>query len=237
MRITNKKEYDQFIQILRGLSAGQEFIDFQRKIVKTQKEIVGVRTPELRKMAKQISREPHDAIFEYGQNNIFEEVLLKGFLIGKEKDFEKGVALFEKLAMSFDSWAEVDMICSNLAFVKNNENLSFKFFSKLLKSDHEFICRSGVVGLMKCFLSEDQICTTLNALDEVECDKYYVNMAIAWLISEIIVQNPQNAEKNMQNIIKNHHFNRFIINKSIQKAIESYRIDKQLKDKLREMKI
>jgi len=75
------------------------------------------------------------------------------------------------------------------------------------------------------------------AVGGVKCEKYYVEMAIAWLISEIMIKNTQNAIEIMQKIIKNMQLNKFIINKSIQKACESYRIEQKIKYKLKEMKI
>lgn len=237
MEIITKQDYQKFIDCLYKLSSGEKFIAFQQKIVNTKKTIVGVKTPELRKFAKKIYNSEHDGLFKYGENKNFEEVLVKGLVIGMHTDCDFALQNLSKLVKSFDTWAETDMICSSFKFFKGNEERLFEYFSKLAKSEKEFVSRFGIVCLMKYFLGENDICRTFNALDQVICDKYYVNMAISWLICEALTKNPQNAVENMQKIIKNHHFNSFIINKSIQKCCDSFRFDKETKNKLKELKI
>ena len=232
MNIENQKDYDNMIELLRTKSAGQDFVDFSYKIIKTQKQIVGVRTLELKKLAKEIYKGKHDKLFELGDDKIYEEVMIKGFVLCLHKDSEYVFPRLVKLAQCFDCWAEVDLN-AGLKCVNGAED-NYDFFCSLLASDKEFVVRLGVVGLMKFFLGEYE--RVLTALDKIKCDKYYVNMAISWLISEILIKNSQNAKEIMQKIIKNHHFNEFIINKGIQKACESFRIDAEIKDKLRKLK-
>lgn len=221
---------------LRALSAGSDFIEFTKKIVKTQKEIIGVRTIDIRKLAKQISKCDHDALFKFGSNLSYEEVLIKGIVLAHEKDFDLVRPHLDELINVFDSWAEVDMICSSLAFVKGNEIKVFEYFSKLLQSPKRFACRFGVIGLMKYFLAENMLDKVLILLDNAACDDYYVEMGIAWLISEILIKYSKKAIENMKKIEKNYHFSKFVVNKAIQKATESYRIDQTLKTKLRTLK-
>jgi len=236
MEIVTKKDYENFVKTLKEKSAGADFVLFSEKIIKTNKPMIGVRTPELRKLAKQIYKQNHSGLFMF-DFGYYEESLVKGLVLSFYKEFDNAENKLSTLINNFDSWGEVDMVCSNLAFVKNDNEKARRYFYDLLKSEKEFVCRFGVVALMKYFLDEEEIEDTFKQLDNIICDKYYVEMAIAWLISEVLIKNPQNAPKNMQKIIKNHHFNKFIINKGIQKACESYRIDDQTKQKLREMKI
>lgn len=236
MEIITKQDYENFVKFLKEKSAVEDFVLFSQKIIKTNKPMIGVRTPELRKLAKEIYKQNHSGLFHYDFGN-FEESLIKGLVLAQYKEFDKVEKPLTKLINSFDSWGEVDMVCSNLAFVKNDKEKARQYFYSLVKSEKEFVCRFGVVALMKYFLDENEIENTFKQLDTIICDKYYVEMAIAWLISEVLIKNPQKAPENMQKIIKNHHFNKFIINKGIQKGCESYRIDDQTKQKLREMKI
>ena len=233
MKIENKNDYNKMLDILRQKSAGQDYINFSYRVVKTNKEIIGVRTPDLKKLAKEIYKDSHDKLFEFGENKIYEEVMIKGFVLCLHKDEDYVFPRLLKLAEVFDSWAEVDLN-SGLKCIKGTKE-DFNFFCGLLKSDKEFVVRLGIVVLMKFFINDYN--GVLSALDVVNCDKYYVNMAVAWLISEILIKNSQNATEIMQKIIKNHHFNKFIINKGIQKACESYRIDEDIKQELRKLKI
>lgn len=237
MEIKTKADYDAFLRTLEELCSGEDFIKFQTKIVNTKKQIIGVKSPQIRQLAKDIFKSNHVGLFKYGNNNVFEEVLVKGLVIGMTKDIDFALDQLNRLVLCFDTWAETDMICANFAFFKGNEERLFEYFSELLKSEKEFVCRFGVVCLMKYFLNENNIERTFKALDSVNCDKYYVNMAISWLVCEALTKNPQNAVKNMQKIIKNHHFNSFIINKSIQKCCDSYRFSAEIKNNLKELKI
>lgn len=237
MEIITENDYKKFLNKLEQMTAGQKFVSFNKKIIGTQKRIIGVRTNALRKFAGEISKENHTGLFAFGKNDIFEEVLVKGVVVASYKDAVVATEILSELAESFDCWAETDMICVNCQFIKGNEEFVFNYFLNLLKSEKEFVCRFGIVCLMKYFLLKNYIERIFKALDGVVCEKYYVNMAIAWLICECLVKKPQNATENMQKIIKNNHFNSFIINKSIQKACESFRIDNNEKVKLRELKI
>lgn len=236
MEIMTEKDYENFLAKLKEMGDGQTFVDFQKKIVNTNKIVLGVKANNLRKFANEICHEKHDGLFLFGKNNIFEEVLVKGLVIAKFKNADEAIEKLNELSKSFDSWAETDMICSKFCFFKNNEEKLFDFFSSLARSEKEFVCRFGVVCLMKYFLDDEHVDGVFDVLDGVVCGKYYVDMAISWLICEWLVKKPQNAVENMQNIIKNRHFNCFIINKSIQKATESFRLDVETKNKLRELK-
>lgn len=236
MEIKTKHDYELFLDKLDKMSDGETFSDFQKRIAKTRKKVVGVRTPELRKFADEIFKSEHCGIFKFGSNEIFEEVLVKGMVLAKHQDVDFVLKEFDNLVLCFDSWAETDMICSKFAFFKGNEERLFSYFSNLVRSEKEFVCRFGIVCLMKYFLDEQYSDAVFDVLDRVVCEKYYVNMAIAWLICEFIVKKPQNAVENMRKIMKNHHFNSFIVDKAIQKSVESFRIDDETKKKLREMK-
>lgn len=236
MEIMTEKDYVKFLARLKEMSDGQTFVDFQKRIVNTNKTVLGVKAGNLRKFANEIYHEKHDGLFLFGKNDIFEEVIVKGLVIAKYKDVDEAIEKLNELSECFDSWAETDMICSKFCFFKNNEEKLFEYFSKLAKSKKEFVSRFGIVCLMKYFLDDECVERVFEVLDDVVCGKYYVDMAISWLICEVLVKKPQNAVENMQKIIKNCHFNYFIINKSIQKATESFRIDMETKNKLREMK-
>lgn len=236
MEIMTEKDYEKFLAKLKEMSDGQTFVDFQKKIVNTNKIVLGVKANNLRKFAKEIFHEKHDGLFLFGENKIFEEVLVKGLVIAKFEDANQALEKLSKLSKDFDCWAETDMICSKFCFFKNNEEKLFEYFSSLARSEEEFVCRFGIVCLMKYFLDDEHVCRVFDVLDDVVCGKYYVDMAISWVICEMLVKKPQNAVENMQKIIKNRHFNCFIINKSIQKATESFRLDVETKNKLRELK-
>ena len=234
MKIQNIQDYNNLINLLRSKSDGADYINFQKKIINTKKEIIGVRSPVLREIAKSIDKNSF-ALLTFGDNKIYEEVLVKGFFIAKQSDFVLATSMLNNLLPQFDTWAETDAICCNLNFVKKNKQLSYDYFANLTKSNSEFVCRFGIVCLMKYFITDD-FYPLIALLNDVKCDKYYVNMAISWLLCEILVKNPQNAVSIMKTVINNYSFSDLVINKAIQKATESFRLDPISKTELRKLK-
>lgn len=214
------------------------FISFQEKIINTKLKVIGVKIPDLRKLAKEILKKNICVEFNSRTDKYFECVTLEGFLISQEKDKQKLkqslMAYYEKM----DNWAVVDMVCSSLGALKKEKTKDdFEYFKSLLITGKPFIVRFGIVGFLKYFSEAKYNDSVLDALNNIKCGDYYVDMAIAWLISEIIIKNPQNALKIMQKIKLINNLNRFIVNKSVQKCLESFRLNKEIKEKLKEMRI
>ena len=228
----------EIINKLEELKSDEDFIGFQEKLLKTNLKVIGVRVPVLRELAKIYFKSGKIIEFNEETDKYFEGVLLEGLIISLIK--EKSI-LKDKLNQFFykmDNWAVVDMVCSSLcAFKKSFEKEDFEYFLNLIESKDEFTARFGIVALMKFFINKECLDELLIGLNNIKCEKYYVNMAIAWLISEILIKNSQNVEKIMQKIFKINHFNKFVINKSIQKALESCRINNETKQVLRRMKM
>lgn len=234
MEIKTKEDFNLLVARLVAASKGECYAASSKNITRTKLPVIGVATPGIRALAKEVS--VNSPYLESHANDYYETLLMWGFVLGKIKDRELGVAKLEEYISLIDSWALVDQTLPSLKFITGTEN-DFELFGQMLNSDKEFVVRYGVIGMMKHFIGQDHIERTLEALYQVKCDKYYVNMAVAWLLSEVIIKNPQNGMKIMQKIIKNHHFNKFIINKAIQKARESYRLGQEYKQKLNEIKI
>ena len=228
--------YKDLIKYLTQNSCGDEFIKFSYRIIKTKKEIIGVKVPFLREIAKEIYNVPHDWLYKNFDNKIYEVIMVQGLVIAQE---EKSVAkkMFSQFIKQVDNWAVVDTIVGSIKFAQKLGIEGFEYFKAFALSKNEFESRFGIIGLMKFYLEKEYIFETLTVVGDVKCEKYYVEMAIAWLISEIMIKNTQNAIEIMQKIIKNTQLNKFIINKAIQKACESYRIEQKIKYKLKEMKI
>lgn len=238
MKISNKEDYLELIKYLNENSSGEAYCRFQKKIIKTNKEIIGVKANVLRKLAKNIYNAGYLQFLEIADDRYFEVDLLFGFVVSAIKGEEESKKYLSCYLNRLDNWAVVDMVAGNLFFAKKSKDREklFDYFCDLTKSDQEFICRFGIVCLMKYFLDDLYYERVVNVLDDVKCNKYYVNMAISWLLSELLIKRSQNAVEIMQKIIKNNHFNTFVLKKSIQKARESYRVDLKTKERLRELK-
>ena len=229
---------EELIDILKTKKEDVKFVDFQNKIINTRLKIIGVKVPLLRKIAKELYHSQEIVEFNHETDQYFECVVLEGFLIAFEKD--KGL-LKDKLGKylkKMDNWAVVDMVCSSLICFKNKAEISdFDYFESLLSNENEFVVRFGIVCLLKFFSADKFNDKVLNSLKSVKCGNYYVDMAIAWLISELIIKNAQNAEKIMKKVLLINNFNSFIVNKSVDKVRDSFRVNKEIKEKLRKMKI
>ena len=229
---------DELIEILSNKKEDLKFINFQSKIINTNLKIMGVKVPNLRKFAKEFYKSKTEIEFNEKTDIYFECVLLEGLLIAFETDKDKLKDKLEKFFVKMDNWAVVDMVVSSLiAFKKNLSNDDFEYFKSLLKLKNIFTVRFGIVCLLKFFGDKKHNKEVFEALETVICGEYYVDMAIAWLISEIIIQNPQNAEKIVEKIKLINNLNQFIVNKSVQKVCESFRINDEIKKKLRKMKV
>jgi len=229
---------DELIEILESKKEDLKFKNFQEKIINTKLEVVGVKIPELRNLAKQICKKDEDVKFNHQTGKYFECVVLEGFLIAFEKDKKILKEKLENFFIKMDNWAVVDMVVSGMnAFKKSVTIDDFNYFKSLLVSKNKFIVRFGIVCFLKFFSDKKYNDDVIKALETIDCGEYYVDMAIAWLISEIIIKNSQKAIKIMEKVRVINNFNQFIVNKSVQKVCDSYRVSEEIKNELRKMKV
>lgn len=196
-------------------------------------KIIGVRTPVLRKLAKELSKEAD--IMEFLDNlphKYYEEDNLHAYIIENLKiGFDSVMELTEKFLPYIDNWATCDTF-SPKVFKSNKEELYNKSL-RWMKSSHEYTVRYGIVTQLQHFLDEDFREETLHIIGGINREEYYINMAIAWYYSFALIKQYNAAIT----LFEEKRLNKWIHNKSLQKAIESYRIDKETKDYLRSLKI
>ena len=153
----------------------------------------------------------------------YEDVLIKGFLIAKQKDNQLKKKELEKLLPYIDNWGSCDMICSRLKKMDGEE----KFFQKLLHSSNPFYKRFGIVWLKNFVLKKD-VKNTITQILEVSDDNYYVKMAQAWAVADGFVFDFENTFDILKTCKDD-----FIVRKSISKANDSFRITKESKEILK----
>lgn len=195
--------------------------------------ILGVRIPTLRKIAKDIYKSDWKNFLSNCSAEYVEETMLKGFVIGLIKDSPENILCYvENFVNEIDNWAVCDTFCCSLKFVNSNKALVWDFLQKYLNSKKEYEIRFGVVILLTYFIDEDYIDRVLSVLEKIRTEDYYAQMAIAWAISICYVK----FETKTLAILKNNKLSQIIHNKSIQKIIESNRVSKETKSKLKLMK-
>lgn len=213
--------------------ADDDFRQFHCKLVPGTENVLGVRLPELRKLAKEIAKGDWRAYLAEASDDYYEEIMLQGLVIGYAKaDINEILQYVTNFVQKIDNWAICDTFCSNLKITKKYMSEVWNFLQPYLLSQKEFEMRFGIVMLLGYYIQEDYIDQVLLLLDNTRHEGYYVKMAVAWAISICFVKYP---EKTMT-YLKENTLDKFTYNKALQKITESLRVDKATKTVIRSMK-
>lgn len=210
---------------------------FHEKICHTQYNILGIKIPVLRKIAKELLKTySYEEIVNNLNNNYYEHVMLEGLIIANANIiYEEKLILIKNFIPKIDNWAICDVFCAELKFIKNKQDQFFNFLLPYFNSNKEYHLRFSIVILLNYYINDKYIDYVLNKMLDYKSDYYYVNMAISWCISFCLIKY---FDKTKDFLIKNrNNINKWIFNKSIQKAKESYRISKDNKEILNNLKI
>ena len=209
--------------------------DFHARLVPTveKEKIIGIRTPILRKFAKEFGKTERSEMFlKVLPHQYYEENNLHAYLIESiAKTFDEAVILTEKFLPYINNWATCDTF-SPKAFKKDLNALYDKTL-EWMNSPHVYTVRYGIVTQLQYFLDDEFRPEMLDHMAEIHSEEYYINMAIAWYYSFALIKQYQQTIP----YFEEKRLDKWVHNKSLQKAIESYRIDKETKDYLRCLKI
>ena len=212
----------------------KEYKEFHSKLMPTvdPENIIGVRTPALRKLAAELWKEgaANDFMAQL-PHHYYEENNLHGFFIEKIKDYNEAVAELDKFLSYVDNWATCDLI-SPKVFKKHPEELFMKI-KEWIKSDDTYTVRFGLGMLMSHFLDEHFTPEVLDLAASVRSEEYYINMMIAWFFATALTKQYDSAVR----YIEEKKLDVWTHNKAIQKAVESYRVPADTKAYLKTLKI
>lgn len=211
----------------------KEYGEFQAKLTPgiDKSQIIGVRVPVLRKLAKEyIKDEESQEFLNTLPHEYYDENMLQGLLISEIKDYEKCIELIDKFLPYVDNWAVCD-IMSPKVFKKNKDKLIIKI-KEWVKSKHTYTCRFGIEMIMSHFLDEDFEEEYIEMVSKVNSEEYYVQMVIAWLFATALAKQWDSTIP----YIENQKLDKWVHNKTIQKARESYRITDDKKEYLKGLK-
>lgn len=211
-----------------------KYRDFHSKLMPTvcKDKIIGVRVPQLRKLAKELNKSELKTDFlNTLPHEYYEEDNLHGFLIEQIKDFNDCVSALDNFLLYVDNWATCDMMTPKVLSI-NPEKL-YEKIDGWAKSKHTYTVRFAIVILMKFFMDEHLDKKHLNLLLSIKSDEYYINMAIAWYLATAL----SSRWDLVIPYIENQKFSKWVHNKAIQKANESYRITKDQKEYLKTLKV
>ena len=208
--------------------------DFHAKLMPTidKETVIGVRTPMLRAYAKNFGKTADAVTFlEVLPHKYYEENNLHGLLIEQIKDYPACIAAIERFLPYVDNWATCDMIA--LHTMKKHLDVFIQEVYRWMASDHPYIVRFGIGMLMRYYLDEQFKPEYPEIVAEIKSDEYYVNMMRAWYFATALAKQydqilPYLEEKKLDT---------WTHNKTIQKAVESYRIAAEQKCYLRTLRI
>lgn len=222
-------------EIQQQLSAKQDIVyrDFQAKLIPTlrKESIIGVRTPDLRKMAKQLAKqEDIDSFMETLPHAYFEENQLHAFILAEKKDFAQCMEELSRFLPFLDNWATCDQLLPKV-FKKHRPEL-LPYIREWIASGQTYVVRFGIGVLMGHFLDEDFDPQYPEMVANIRSEEYYVNMMIAWYFATALAKQYEAALP----FLIHHRLAPWTHNKAIQKAIESLRITPDQKTYLKTLK-
>lgn len=206
--------------------------DFHSRLIPDipKERIIGVRTPALRKLAKELAgTQEAEAFISQLPHNYYEEDNLHAFLVCEMKNFDKCMAEVERFLPYINNWATCDGFAPKV-FKKHRAEI-YEKVKQWLGSDKTYTVRFGIVTLMD-YLKADFDEEMLSLVADIRSEEYYINMAIAWYFSMALVWQYDAA---LPYLLEN-RMDKWTHNKSIQKAIESRQIDEETKKYLRTLK-
>ena len=212
----------------------KEYRDFQSKLIPTIKpnSMIGVRTPNLRKYAKKLYKNnDYKTFLKELPHKYFDENQLHAFIISEIKDYEECISYVNNFLPYVDNWATCDEMSPKI-FKKYHKEL-LKQIKIWIKSKKTYTIRFGIGMLQKYYLDDYFKPEYLNLVATIKSKEYYVNMMISWFFATALAKQydyviPYFETKKLE---------AWTHNKTIQKAIESYRITSEKKDYLKSLKI
>lgn len=212
----------------------EDYQAFQAKLIPAVNpaRIVGVRTPDLRKLARKLACRPDCGSFLARlPHSLFEEGQLHAFIIGGLRDYDEQVRELDRFLPYVDNWATCDqLICKTLP-ARPAETLTR--VESWLSSGKTYVARFGVNVLLQFFLDDELFDPEhLHLVTRMPAGDYYIDMARAWYVAEALARQPAAAQR----VIEREDLDPWTHNKAIQKARESRRITPEVKEHLSKLR-
>ena len=210
----------------------KKYQELQSKIIPNidSSTIIGVRTPEIKKLAKEVVKGDYKPFLEELPHKYYDENQLHAFIISEIKNYDECIKYINAFLPYINNWATCDTLIPKV-FKKNTDKLIIEV-KKWIKSKDTYTIRYGIGTLMRFYLNDEFKEDYLELVSKIKSNEYYVNMMIAWFFATGLAKQYNSTIK----YIENNKLDTWVHNKTIQKAIESYRITDKQKDYLRKYK-
>lgn len=194
--------------------------------------IIGVRTPQLRKFAKEYGKTENAKTFlTVLPHQYYEENNLHGLLIEQIKEYDSALDELERFLPYIDNWATCDMLAMKV--VKKHLDLFIKKIYQWLESKHTYTIRFAIGMLMRYYLEDTFQIEYARKVAEICSEEYYVNMMRAWYFATALAKQYEQVIP----FLEERQLDVWTHNKTIQKCVESYRITPEQKEYLKTLKI
>lgn len=212
----------------------EEYADFTAKLIPNvpRESIIGVRTPQLRRIAKRFGKNAGiDEFLSALPHECHEQNLVHAYIAESIGDFDSAVKTIEAFLPYVTNWAVCDSMTPRV-FAKHTGEL-LPIIKKWLQSAHPYTVRFGLRMLM-CFYLEKEFASEINALAASVCsEEYYVNMMQAWYFATALAKQYDSTVP----FVEEHRLSPWVHNKTIQKAVESFRITAEQKAHLKTLRL
>lgn len=210
----------------------EKYADFQAKLTPavSREKFIGVRTPELKKLAKSLYGTPEASEFMSAlPHEYFDENNLHGFLLYGIKDFDECLAALEEFLPYINNWATCDQ--TNPPAQKKNLSKLARHALKWIESEKVYTVRYGIITFMRYFLGENYNDEYAEKIAKINADEYYVRMMQGWYFATALAKNYDEVIKYFENDI----LSESVKNIAVRKACESFRVSHEQKEYLRSL--
>ena len=226
----NEDNYKDLLKYLEN-NKDDKYKEFHKKIVNYD-NVIGVKSDELKKIAKEISKNDYKSFFKVNNSNLHELIMIEVFIIGYLKtEFEDVINYSNNYLKKVKTWAHIDSYVSNLKIIKKYPKDGFTYAKKLIHSKNNYTKRCGIIMLLNYYLHDKYIDKVLEIVSKIKTNDYYVKMAISWLMSVAYIKKKKKTLVYIVNIKDD-----FAYNKTLSKIIESNRISKEEKEFIKSLK-
>ena len=214
--------------------ADEGYRDFVLKGIITEWPLIGVRIPKCREIAKEVSAGKYGTVDDFLNYKpvSFEEVMIRGFVVANLPYAEMKEKIFDFVQL-IDNWEICDCFCSTLKSVKKNKDDFLEIIDKLLLKE-EFFARVGLVCFLEYYLVPEYLTVVFDRILEIKNrDEHYVKMGVAWLLATSFAKFPEETMA----FFKVAELPKWTHNRTIAKSCESYRVDRDLMEELKKLRV
>jgi 3-methyladenine DNA glycosylase AlkD len=211
--------------------AEKDYQKFSASLLPGVKNMLGIRLPKLRALAKRLAKEDWKNYLSWNQFVYFEEVMIQGMILGYvNAPIDEVLNKAGQFIPRIDNWSVNDSFCTTFQSAKKYPKETWDFLMKYRESSKEFEVRVVAVMMLSHFLVSDYIDRVLESLAMLDTREYYASMAAAWAYAAAWAEFPKQTKA----FIENHSMDTATYRRMLQKGVESYRITAKDKEWMRE---